>query len=134
MFTTLYCLNLQISKIEKSATSIVFQSTMNNINLLLKLVMLLTVSNLFALEDVQSCQHCQLCVLLENSNIIHRLYFTGNLLTDFTDKDIVLELVNLEYLHLRDNMISNLEPIFKLRSITPRPGLTIALSSNRDFS
>ena len=95
--------------------------------------MLLTVSNLFALEDVQSCQHCQLCVLRENSNIIHRLYFTGNLLTDFTDTDIVLELVNLEYLHLKDNMISNLEPIFKLRSIISRPGLTIALSSNRDF-
>ena len=26
-----------------------------------------TVSNLFALEVVQSCQHCQLCVLRENS-------------------------------------------------------------------
>ena len=31
MLTTLYCLNLQISKIEKSATSII---TMNNVNLL----------------------------------------------------------------------------------------------------
>ena len=68
MLTTLHCLNLQISKIEKSATSIIFQSTMNNVNFALKLIRLLTVSNLFALEVVQSCQHCQLCVLLENSN------------------------------------------------------------------
>ena len=66
MLTTLYCLNLQISKIEKSTTSIIFQSTMNNVNTL-KLIKLLTVSNLFALEVVQSCQHCQLCVLRENS-------------------------------------------------------------------
>ena len=34
MLTTLYCLKLQISKIEKSTTSIIFQSTMNNANLL----------------------------------------------------------------------------------------------------
>ena len=33
-----YCLNLQISKIEKSATLIMFQSTMNNINLLWNLL------------------------------------------------------------------------------------------------
>ena len=33
----------------------------------MKLVRLLTVSNLFGLEVVQSCQHCQLCVLRENS-------------------------------------------------------------------
>ena len=67
MLTTLYCLNLQISKVEKSVTSIIFQSTMNNVNLLSKLIRLLTVSNLFALEVVQSCEHCQLCVLQENS-------------------------------------------------------------------
>ena len=66
--------------------------------------------------------------------MLHRLCFTGNLLTDFTDTDIVLELVNLEYLDLRDNMISNLEPIFKQLAITPRPWLTIAPSGNRDFS
>ena len=34
----------------------------------MKLIRLLTISNLFALEVVQSCQHCQLCVLRENSN------------------------------------------------------------------
>ena len=34
MLTTLYCLNLQISEMEKSVTSIIFHSTMNNVNLL----------------------------------------------------------------------------------------------------
>ena len=34
----------------------------------MKLIRLLTISNLFALEVVQSCQHCQLYVLRENSN------------------------------------------------------------------
>ena len=29
----------------------------------LKLIKILTVSNLFSLEVVQKCQHCQLCVL-----------------------------------------------------------------------
>ena len=33
----------------------------------LKLIRLLTVSNLFPLLVVQKCQHCQLCVLRENS-------------------------------------------------------------------
>ena len=33
----------------------------------LKLIGLLTVSNLFPLEVVQKCRHCQLCVLRENS-------------------------------------------------------------------
>ena len=32
----------------------------------LKLIRLLTISNLFSLEPVQKCQHCQLCVLREN--------------------------------------------------------------------
>ena len=32
-----------------------------------KIFRLLTVSNLFALKVVQSCQHCQLCVLRKNS-------------------------------------------------------------------
>ena len=44
----------------------------------MKLIRLLTVSNLFALETVQSCQHCQLCVLRENSIIwsfILEIYF-----------------------------------------------------------
>ena len=36
---------------------------MANVNLQLKLIWLLTVSNLFQLEVVQKCQHCQLCVL-----------------------------------------------------------------------
>ena len=36
----------------------------------MKLIRLLTVSNIFALEVVQSCQHCQLCVLQENSNTL----------------------------------------------------------------
>ena len=36
----------------------------------MKLIRLLTVSNLFALEVVQSCQHCQLCVLRENSILV----------------------------------------------------------------
>ena len=35
----------------------------------MKLIGLLTVSNLFALEVVQSCKHCQLCVLQGNSTI-----------------------------------------------------------------
>ena len=33
----------------------------------LKLIEFLTVSNLFKLEVVQKCQHCQLCVLQKNS-------------------------------------------------------------------
>ena len=33
----------------------------------LKLISLLTVSNLFPLDFVQKCQHCQLCMLRENS-------------------------------------------------------------------
>ena len=37
----------------------------------LKLIGLLTVSNLFPLEVVQKCQHCQLCLLRDNSNEMH---------------------------------------------------------------
>ena len=37
----------------------------------LKLIIILTVSNLFPLEDVQKCQHCQLCVLRKNSHGIY---------------------------------------------------------------
>ena len=34
-----------------------------------KCIRFLTVSNLFTLEVVQKCQHCQLCVLQENSDV-----------------------------------------------------------------
>ena len=51
MFITLYCLNLQISKIEKQATSTIFQSTMNNVVFAWKPIRMLTLSNLFTLEN-----------------------------------------------------------------------------------
>ena len=35
---------------------------MTSLNLQLKLIRLLTVSNLFQLEVAQKCRHCQLCV------------------------------------------------------------------------
>ena len=35
----------------------------------LKFIRLLTVSNLFTLEDIQKCQRCQLCVVRENSHM-----------------------------------------------------------------
>ena len=34
----------------------------------LKFISLVTTSNLFSLETVQKCQHCQVCVLWENSS------------------------------------------------------------------
>ena len=41
----------------------------------MKLIRLLTVSNLFALEVVESCQHCQLCVLWENSIVLEESFY-----------------------------------------------------------
>ena len=38
-----------------------------------KLIRFLNVSNLFTLEVVQKCQHCQLCVLWENSHTYNEL-------------------------------------------------------------
>ena len=35
----------------------------------LKLIPIITVSNLFSVEVAQKCQHCQLCVLWENAVI-----------------------------------------------------------------
>ena len=56
------CLNmLDSSWIEKLTTSILIQIIMTNLNLLLKVTRISTISNLFPLEVVQKCQHCQLC-------------------------------------------------------------------------
>ena len=38
----------------------------------LKLIPLVTISNLFSLEVVPKCQHCQLCVLWKNASILSR--------------------------------------------------------------
>ena len=66
MLAFFYCLNFQ-KMLENSVTSIFIQGTMENVTL--KQIKQLPVSNLFPLEVVQKCQHCQLCVLRENSNV-----------------------------------------------------------------
>ena len=39
----------------------------DNLKSALKFIQLVTIPNLFPFKDVQKCQHCQLCVLRENS-------------------------------------------------------------------
>ena len=48
------------NKLDKSIPSILIQRTMTSVNLLLKLINLLTVPNLVQLEAVQNCQLCVL--------------------------------------------------------------------------
>ena len=83
----MYCLNLKISWMKKSVTSVLIQSTMTKLNLHLKLIWLLTVYNLFLLQVAQKCQCCQLCVLRENSNVVCSLRrrVRGMLLYDNVD-------------------------------------------------
>ena len=60
--------NLRISWIEKSITLILIQKHYEKYKFALELIGLLTVSNLFPLKVVQKCQHCQLCVLWDNTS------------------------------------------------------------------
>ena len=68
MLAFLYYLNFQkMLDREHSGTSVFIQGNMINVNLHLKQIKLLPVSNsdLFPVQVVQKCQLCQLCVLRE---------------------------------------------------------------------
>ena len=67
MLTFLYCLNLK-NMADRQIHHINYNSKHHGkCKFGFKCIRFLTVSNLFTLEVVQKCQHCQLCVLQENS-------------------------------------------------------------------
>ena len=67
MLTFLYSLNLKIGR-DREISYFYYDSKHNfKCKIGSKMIMHLTVSKLFALEVVQKCQRCQLCVLWENS-------------------------------------------------------------------
>ena len=69
MLTFLYCLNLKNMAARKIHHINKNSQHHGKCKFAFKLIRFLTVSNLFTLEIVQKCQHCQLCVLWENSKV-----------------------------------------------------------------
>ena len=68
MLAFLYYLNLKI-KVDTVVIHVYFDSKYDvKCKFASTFIQLVTIINLFLFEVVQKCQHCQLCVLRENSN------------------------------------------------------------------